>query len=141
MPNIDNPTISLREHYDALATADRRLQAERDRRQDERADAAKEAVAAALVAQKELLAAALAASKEAVIKQETTSSQLLNALTEKIDTLGKDLGSRIEQLAKSSDQGVGKGAGLQAGWLYLLGGLSLIGTILGIVGAVAAFVR
>lgn len=139
------PTITLKEHYDALERERERryaaLDTERERRYAERADAAKEAVAAALVAQKELLAAALASSKEAVIKQETTSSQLLNALTEKIDTLGKDLGGRIESLAKTRDEGEGSGRRGQANYTNLIAGVGLFLTLLTIGSIVLTLMR
>lgn len=120
---------------------------------------AKEAVGIALIAQEKAVAAALDGTREAINKADITTDKRFDLLSEKIDgvlgTINKNVGERgiyvthtdlniaMDKLQSSIEatlrpvvtfmnaQG-GKSSGLNAGWIYLVGAISLIGTIVSI---------
>ena len=148
---------TLREHTEALF-------ASADQRYVQRFTSADDAVNAAFLAQKTAIDAALAAADRAVAKAETAAekrfegvnefrAQLADqqrtlmpraeadiefrSLREKLDAL---LG-RIEALTLKIERADGKGSGLQAGWLYLIGGIGLIGSLVGIASLIITYAR
>lgn len=154
MTNLSGWSLeTLLEHLERIST-------ERDRRYEQRFDAQERAIAAALAAQKEAVSAALQAADRAVLKAEVAVEKRLEGqnefrgqladqarlfmprtetqvefsnIREKIDTLA----SRTSVLERSQAAGAGKGAGLQAGWIYLLGAVSLLGGALAIFGVLS----
>lgn len=127
-------------------------------------NAAKEALGIALIAQEKAVAAALDASKEATGKSEISTDKQFGSLSEKIDgiaeTINKNTGAQgiyvtheslsneMEKLRISfenmlrpvktfMDNQQGRRGGLNAGWVYLIGGVSLIGMIISIFFAIA----
>lgn len=133
---------------------------ERDDKYQVQFNAAKDAVSIALIAQEKAVAAALDATKEAIGKAEIATDKRFDLLSEKIDgvndTLNKnagaqgiyvthtDLSAEMEKLRTSFEgmlrpvitfmnNSTGKSAGLNAGWVYLLGGLTFISTVMAIV--------
>lgn len=105
-PNLRELTATVRA-LDKLVgeklAAIEKLMTERDRRYDERFEAQKDAVQAALVAAKELTAAAFAAAKEAISKSElsqTVYNQTHNDLTRKMDAQYKEMLPRTEADAR-----------------------------------------
>lgn len=113
----------------------------------------------ALIAQEKAVAAALEGTKEAISKADTTTDKRFDLLSEKIDgvmeTISRntgaqgiyvthtDLNNAMDKLQTSIEATLrpvvtymnsnqGKSSGLNSGWLYLLGGLSLISTVISI---------
>lgn len=101
------------------------------------------AVANAFNAQEKAVASALSAAERAVSKAETASEKRFDAINEKIESNNmildkfesntKSLVGRIDDLKTYSDTSTGKSTGLNAGWAYLLGLVSIIGAIAAIV--------
>ncbi len=106
--NADASQIALKAAFEAQQTAMQAAFA-----------AQKEAVQAAFSAQKEAIAAALAAAKEAVNKAETAAEIRFSLLSVKIATLETAI-----------SQNTGRSSGLQAGWGYLVAGISTLSTII-----------
>lgn len=118
-------------HFDALITALKvhviALIAEADRRYQQDGEAQKEAVRAALQA-----------AKEAVHKAELSVDkrlELLNELragvatTEQLEALEKV----VAELADRLNRAEGRGAGLSAGWGYLLAALGAVATVIAVI--------
>jgi len=115
--------------------------AEMDRRYTQRVDSLDSLTDAKFVtfrtlidSQAEKVALALASADKAVTKAEVAADkrfELLNELRagvatrEQLEALEKQLGD----LATRIDRSEGRGVGLHAGWVYLLGGLAAVGTI------------
>lgn len=57
------------------------------------------------------------------------------------DPMLAQLINEVKSLRESQSQVAGRGSGIQASWLILLGVISLIGMLIGIAGAIIAFVR
>lgn len=137
---------------------------ERDAKYQVQFSAAKEAVGIALIAQEKAVASALDATKEAIGKAEIATDKRFDLLSEKIDgvndTLNKNAGAQgvyvtrvdlnieMEKLRTSFENMLrpvitfmnssqGRSGGLNAGWIYLLGGVSLISTVIAIFVAVS----
>jgi hypothetical protein len=101
------------------------------------------AVANAFNAQEKAVASALSAAERAVSKAEMASEKRFDTINEKIESNNmildkfesntKSMVNRIDDLKESRDSSVGKGAGLHSGWVFLLGLVSLTGTIIAIV--------
>ncbi len=101
------------------------------------------AVANAFNAQEKAVASALSAAERAVSKAETASEKRFDTINEKIESNNmildkfesntKSLVGRIDDLKAYSDATTGKSTGLNTGWAYLLGVISLIGGIAAIV--------
>jgi hypothetical protein len=105
-----------------------------DLRYQQRFDAQKEALSAAFAAQETATNAALAAQKEAVTKAEAAANErfkLLNELRSGVATKEQveALALRLSDLKERLDKSEGHGAGLNAGWIYLLGAVAAIGTV------------
>jgi hypothetical protein len=102
--------------------------------------------------QAEKSAASLAASDKAISKAEVATEKRFESVNEFRQTLSDQTksfiskvefealrdtnGSRIADLASRLDKLEGKAVGLNAGWIYLLGGLSAAGTVASIIAAV-----
>jgi hypothetical protein len=120
---IDEP-ISLRQHVEALLEA-------MDLRYQQRFDAQKEAINAALLA-----------AEKAVTKAEMATDKRFDSVNEFRQTLSdqsKTFFSRVEatalsdRLAAFSDRlnkSEGRGAGLSAGWGYLIGAGGLVSAVI-----------
>ncbi len=135
----------LGERIEALS----KLMDERDKRYGQSFRESKDAVSAALQAAKEQTQASFAASEKAISKAEASQLQYNvghNDLTRKMDMQYKEMLPRPEadnrfkaieeklaDLRESRSQSGGRGEGLNHGWLILLGFLSLVGMVLGIV--------
>ena len=101
-----------------------------------------------ILAMRESVDAAAAAAKEAVSKAESSTEKRFEALTEfrahvgeqtktfisrqEFDTLRNGYSERLRDLSSRMDRNEGKGDGLNAGWVYLLGGLGAVGTVISI---------
>lgn len=121
--------------------------------------AAKEALGIALIAQEKAVASALDSTKEAINKAEIATDKRFELLSEKIDGVNEilskntgaqgiyvthgELSTEMEKLRLSFENMIrpvvtymnssqGKSTGLNASWIYLLGGVSLISTIIAI---------
>ena len=121
--------------------------------------AAKEAVAIASTAQEKLVAQALDGTKEAINKADINTEKRNSLLSEKIDgvigTINKTSGERgiyvthtdlniamdklqagieatLRPVVTFMNSQTGRSGGLHAGWVYLLGGVSLISTLIAI---------
>lgn len=98
------------------------------------------------------LMAALTASEKAIIKAEMSTEKRFESVNEFRNTLSDqaaqfmtrneahallqrvsdrvdDMTARLNALGSREDVRTGKGAGLSAGWLYLLGAVAAIGTV------------
>jgi len=89
------------------------------------------------------LQAALAAAERASTKTELAGEkrfELLNELRSGVATLEqlKALEKLFDELKERLDRSEGRGSGLNAGWLYLLGGLTAISIV---VSLVSVFIR
>jgi hypothetical protein len=97
------------------------------------------AVANAFNAQEKAVASALSAAERAVAKAEASSEkrfdnlnekiELSNTILDKFESNTKSLVGRIDDLRAYKDSNSGKANGLNTGWAYLLGLVSLIGII------------
>jgi len=97
------------------------------------------AVANAFNAQEKAVASALSAAERAVAKAEASSEkrfdnlnekiELSNTILDKFESNTKSLVGRIDDLRAYKDTHSGKSTGLNIGWTYLLGLVSLIGII------------
>ena len=126
-----------------------KLMNERDRRYEQAFRESREAVAAALQAAKELTHQAFIASEKAITKAETGQLQYNashNNLTQKMDAQYKEMIPRLEaqaefmsiseklaDLRESRSEVGGRAQGLSQGWGILLGLISLIGILFGII--------
>jgi hypothetical protein len=97
-------------------------------------------------------AASLAASDKAISKAEAATEKRFESVNEFRQTLSDQTksfiskvefealrdtnGSRIADLASRLDKIEGKSVGLNAGWIYVLGGLSAAGTVTTIIAAI-----
>jgi tetrahydromethanopterin S-methyltransferase subunit G len=98
------------------------------------------------------LQAALASSEKAILKAETSTEKRFESVNEFRSTLSdqanqfmtrneaqalfqrvtdriEDMNARIDSLNSREDKRSGKSSGLNAGWVYLLGAVAAIGTI------------
>ena len=142
-------SIPVLEHVSVLlASMDRRYQ-ERFEAQTKALDAAflaqQTAVQAALLAQQTAVGAAMTASEKAVMKAEVAAEKRFDGVNEfrqLVTDLVREQMPRVEaeqrlaamreqidELKGALAQSQGRGAGLTAGWGYLVGAASLIGLI------------
>ncbi len=63
----------------------------------------------------------------------TEAEALMRALGEKMESLAKGNADKIDLLDKRLDRNEGRGAGLSAGWGYLIGAIGLISAVIAIV--------
>lgn len=128
-----------------------------DVRYDQRFEASKEAVSAALNAAKEAITAALSAADRAVQKAEAASEKRFEGVNEFRAALGdaqrtlmprqeaearlSNLSEKIEGLEKRHTEQASQRAGVGQGWQLALGAVGLIGTILSIVAVALVLVR
>ena len=149
------PTITLQEHLKALRDADMaatsRLDAERDLRYAERAEAQDKAVAVALVAAEKAVQAALLSAERAVGKAEVATEKRFESMNEFRGTLAdqasnlmsrteylaghKALEEKIGSLKEQQSAGSGASAAVANGWKYVLAAGTLL---LGLAGVVLA---
>jgi len=156
-PTSDWTVTTLKEHFDALL-------AENDRRYQQRAVTQEQAIKDALTAQKEAIAAALAAADRAVAKAEGAAEKRFEGVNEFRGQLADQqrtlmprqeadaefrairgemnasisaINDKLSEMAERMNRSEGRSTGLNAGWIYLIGGIGLVGTILGIIGAVS----
>ena len=152
------PTITLQEHLKALRDADMaatfRLDAERDLRYAERAEAQDKAVAVALVAAEKAVQAALLSAERAVGKAEIATEKRFESVNEfrgQLSDQASNLLSRTEYLAghkaleekigllrESQSSGTGASQAVANGWKYVLAAGTLL---LGIAGVILAAAR
>lgn len=123
---------------DTLATFLLRIIDERDKQYDNRFNA-----------QEKATVAALASSEKAIDKAEMANEKRFESVNEFRKTLADQTSTfitrteaeaatgrnaeRITDLTTRIDKSEGKGAGLNAGWIYALGALAAIGTIFSLV--------
>ena len=145
-------------HKNDIKRIDEKIQ-DRDVKYQIQFTAAEKAIAIASTAQEKLVAQALDGTKEAINKADVATDKRFELLGEKItslsDTLNKNAGAQgiyvthtdlsveMEKL-RTSFEGMlrpvvnfmnaqtGRNNGLHAGWIYLLGGVSLISTLVAI---------
>jgi small-conductance mechanosensitive channel len=150
-------TDTLHSHLTELLEAQRvHLQAvidERDKRYDQRMTDAEKAVQAALKTAEKATDKADQATEKRFDNTNEFRQQLndqagtlyprseaetrFRALSDRLDTMAKANDEKLNALAGRLDRGEGKGAGLQAGWGYLLGAVGLSGGIVAIAVAIA----
>jgi hypothetical protein len=139
---VNNDSVSLRQHVEALIE-------ERDKRYTERAESADKAVQAALAAAEKAVNAALTAAKEAAEANAIALKEYKQGANEwratvtditarmptrpEMESAIKVLEDKINDLRESRSASVGKGMGLNAGWGYLIGAVGLIGAIVALV--------
>jgi hypothetical protein len=151
-PTPDRPRRSgwtidtLREHVEALL-------GEKDLRDQQRYDSQVKALEAALTAQQEAVRAAMAAAERAGEKVEIASEKRFDQVNE-FRQLVQDiiaslmpraeaeqrltgLAEKVEELKLAVGKGAARGAGLAAGWGYLLGAVGLAAAIITAVLAIA----
>jgi hypothetical protein len=124
--------------YTQRAEAQTAMLAEIDRRYEQRYAAQVRAVDAAFLAQQTAMRADLAAQKEAVTKAENAADkrfELLNELRSGVATkeAHEALEKRVNELAARLDKTEGRSTGLNAGWVYLLGAVAAMGTIVSLI--------
>ena len=127
---------------------------------------AKEAVGIASTAQEKAMAAALEGTKDAINKADTNTDKRFGAISEKIDNLAEtiskstgaqgiyvthtDLSNEMSKLRADFEtmlrpvitymnSSQGRSSGLNSGWIYLIGGVGLIATILSIITVIMNF--
>lgn len=119
---------------DTLATFLLRIIDERDKQYDQRFDA-----------QEKATVAALAAAEKAIDKRERDYDKRFDGVNEfrktlsdqaslfmprtEYDSAHDNLVERVDDLRDRFNKSEGKGVGLNAGWIYILGGLAAIGTL------------
>jgi hypothetical protein len=120
-----------------------------DLRYQQRFDAQQKALDAALLAQEKAVQTAMIAAEKAVTKAEVAAEKRFDGVNE-FRQLVTDLvreqmprneaeqrlaamGEKVDELRATVLSNAGRGAGLQAGWAYLLGAVALVGGVLGIV--------
>jgi hypothetical protein len=100
------------------------------------------------------LTTALAASEKAILKAEGATERRFEAVNEfrgtlsdqasqfvtraENDAMNLRVSERLEELTNRVNRSEGRGAGLNAGWVYLLAGIAALGTIISIYLAVGA---
>jgi len=118
------------------------LRDEIDKRHAQRSQDQQKAVDAALAAQEKAVAAALGAAERAVLKAEVAAEKRFEGVNEFRQTLSdqathlmpraeaqvefSSLRSKIGDLVTRMDKGEGKGAGMNALWGYIVGGIMLL---------------
>lgn len=141
---------TLKSYFEAVLS-------ERDRAVLAAFTAQKSAIDAALAAQEKAVAAALAAADRAVAKAEAAAERRFEGVNEfrgqladqqrnlmpraEADVEFRALREKMDALTTRVDKGEGKGAGLDAGWGYLIGGVGLLLTLLTIGSIVFALTR
>jgi hypothetical protein len=135
--------VPILEHID-------RILAEMDLRYQQRFDAQGQALTAALLAQEKAVQTAMVAAEKAVTKAETANEKRFESVNEFRKTLSDQtasfpsrvelqaLADRVTDLATRMDKTEGRSTGLNAGWIYLLGGLAAFGAIIGLVGTIVS---
>ena len=114
-----------------------RIQDERDQRYEQRFSDLEKS-----------LTVALAASEKAILKAESATERRFDAVNEFRSTLSDQaaqfvtraenhatnlrMAERLEELTDRVNRSEGRGAGLSAGWVYLLAGIAALGTIISI---------
>jgi hypothetical protein len=94
------------------------------------------------------LTTALAASEKAILKAEGATERRFEAVNEfrgtlsdqasqfvtraENDAMNLRVSERLEELTNRVNRSEGRGAGLNAGWIYLLAGIAALGTIISI---------
>jgi len=134
--------VSLREYFTALLAAlETRVLvqfSEMDLRYQQRYDAQIKALDAALLAAEKAVTTALIAAEKAVTKAEVATENrltLLNELRSGVATMEQmeAMGVRLAELKERLDRIEGRSSGLNAGWVYLVGVIGLIGVVIAIV--------
>ena len=106
---------------------------ERDTRSEQTSRDSKTAVDAALQAAKEAVGEQNKSSAMAISKSETSTVKQIDQLAVLINAMGKSFDDKIEDVKERLTRSEGKGAGMAQGWIVLVGVVSLIGTICGVV--------
>jgi hypothetical protein len=119
-------------HEEKFASVQKQFQ-ERDERVKQNAQDTKVAVDAALQAAKELVALQNISLAQSSAKQEASFSKQIDAQGLLIQTTAKASDDKIDDLKDRMTRIEGRGEGLNKGWIVLLGAVSLIATIVGIV--------
>lgn len=147
------PTVTLQEHLKDLRATDSawqvRLDAERDIRYHERADAQDKAVAVALVAAERAVAAALLSAEKAVVKAEIATEKRFESVNEFRGQLAdqatsllsrneyltghRALEEKITGVKEQQSAGTGASQAISNGWKYILAAGTLI---IGLMGAI-----
>lgn len=108
------------------------------------------------LAQEQAVAAALTSAKEAVIKAETASEKRFESVNEfratladqatslisrsEVETQFKAIDDKVDIIMGRMDRLEGRAGGSTAAWAYAFAAAGLIGTLVGIIGGVAAIV-
>jgi hypothetical protein len=126
----------LRELLTAQINDVRRQINEADLRYQQRYDAQTRALDAARVAADLAMQAALVAAEKAVAKAEAAAEKRFDAVSARVDDLKEDSAHTFAGIQVQLAGSVGRGAGLSAGWGYLVAGVGLVAAIVAIVLAV-----
>lgn len=145
---LSRATADLKGLLEQQLAAQSRLMDERDLRYDQRFRAQTEAVSTAMTAAEKAVAAALSAADRAVLKAENASEKRFEAVNEfrqslndmmtqliprsEADQRFDAMAEKIGTLQQRLDKAEGTGGGLRAGWGYLIGGVGLFSTIVGL---------
>ena len=108
---------------------------ERDVRTEQSSKDSKVAVDAALQAAKELGNEQNKSAASAIAKSETATTKQIDQLVGLIQTMTKGFETSISDLKDRINRSEGKGVGINASWVALLGFVSLVGAVLGIYAA------
>jgi hypothetical protein len=106
---------------------------EADVRYQQRYDGQTKALDAARVAADLAVQAALVAAEKAVSKAEVAAEKRYDTLNDKMDDFKNGTAVSIAAIQGQLAEYAGRGAGLSAGWGYLVGALGLVGTCIGVV--------
>jgi hypothetical protein len=118
-------------HEEKFASVQKQFE-ERDERVKQNAQDTKVAVDAALQAAKELVALQNISLAQSSAKQEASFSKQIDAQGLLIQTTEKATDDKIDDLKDRMTRIEGRGEGLNKGWIVLLGAITLIATVIGI---------
>lgn len=138
MATLDEPTISLREHLEALRADDKEAL-------KIALEAASTAVGKAEQAQSKVNETqnefrGTLKDQAATLMPRTETEQLIKALREESERGRAGIQKDVDALKTSSTAIEGRSKGLNAGWIYLIGALGAIGTLFGIIGSIIGLV-
>ena len=128
---IDEKIGALRSVHDERFGSIQQQFTERDVRTEQAAGAVKIAVDAALQAQKEAVGEQNKSSALAIAKSEASTMKQIDQQATLITQMGKGIDDKIDDLKERLTRTEGKGAGLQAGWGYLVAAIGLALAIYG----------
>lgn len=128
---IDEKISGLKTVHDERFASIQQQFTERDVRTEQAAGAVKIAVDAALQAQKEAVGEQNKSSALAIAKSEASTMKQIDQQAVLITQMGKGIDDKIDDLKERLTRTEGKGAGLAAGWGYLVAAIGLALAIYG----------